>query len=62
MKIVTVVLEVEGEFDMDPQAEKYPPVDDGEGGESLPCAMLCLYAHAKEPEIKILSVDTKEAS
>jgi hypothetical protein len=65
-KIVTIVLEVEGEFDMDPKAELYPPArtgDPDDPGESLPCAMLSLYAHGEHPgpSIKILSCDQKEA-
>ena len=46
---------------MDPKAEHYPPAPTGEEDESLPCAMLCLYAHAADPEIRILSVEQKEA-
>lgn len=65
MKIVTVILEVEGEFDMDPTAEKYPPspgIGDEDNDEaSLPCAMLSMYAHAEAPEIRILSVEQREA-
>jgi len=64
-KIVTIVLEVEGEFDMDPKAELYPPARTGDPDtdESLPCAMLSLYAHGQHPgpSIKILSCEKKEA-